>query len=81
MGNLILICVRRFLTTNTKTLNPEEKKTFDRMRLRGEPSSPIDPDPGCRFAYRCPISEKICFSELPELIEAESGYWVACHRV
>ena len=70
----------RALLSAIPSTNPEEKKTFYRMRLRGEPSSPIDPDPGCRFASRCPISEKICFSELPELIEAESGHWVACHR-
>ncbi len=51
-----------------------------RMRLSGEPRSPIDPDPKvCRFYGRCPKGEAKCHSEMPALAEIEYGRRVACH--
>src|SRR3546814_18891919 len=37
--------------------------------LRGEPPSPIDPPPGCRFDARCPFAEDRCSREMPQLSE------------
>ncbi len=39
-----------------------------RIRLQGEPMSPIDPSPNlCRFFRRCPKGEERCMSEMPIL--------------
>lgn len=51
----------------------------DRILLKGEISSPIDPKPGCRFAPRCEYAKDCCFTESPELKETEDGHFVACH--
>lgn len=51
----------------------------DRILLKGEITSPIDPKPGCRFAPRCEYAKDCCFSESPELKETESGHFVSCH--
>lgn len=51
----------------------------DRILLKGEISSPIDPKPGCRFAPRCEYAKECCFTESPELKETEPGHYVACH--
>jgi oligopeptide/dipeptide ABC transporter ATP-binding protein len=51
-----------------------------RLRLSGEPRSPIDPDPRvCRFYGRCPKGEPRCSSEMPALREAGPTRQVACH--
>lgn len=46
---------------------------------RGEIPNPINPPPGCRFHPRCPIAEKICSEDEPELREVASEHLVACH--
>lgn len=51
-----------------------------RIRLKGEPPSPISPPPGCRFAGRCAHAVDRCRDTAPRLQAAESGHAVACHR-
>jgi peptide/nickel transport system ATP-binding protein len=48
--------------------------------LQGEPPSPINPPPGCRFAARCPFAEDRCRHETPQLSVRQSKHFVACHR-
>ena len=45
---------------------------------RGEPPRVIDPTPGCRFRFRCPIAIDQCSTVTPELTET-GGREVACH--
>ena len=52
-----------------------------RIRLTGDPPSPIDPPPGCRFAGRCPFAEEQCHREAPLLRAVRHGHRVACHLV
>ena len=52
-----------------------------RVRLAGDPPSPIDPPPGCRFAGRCPFAEARCRHEEPRLRTIRDGHRVACHLV
>ncbi|MDD9858058.1 MAG: ATP-binding cassette domain-containing protein [Gammaproteobacteria bacterium] len=52
-----------------------------RTRLVGDPPSPINPPPGCRFAGRCPLAEEICRSQSPPLRSVADGHQVACHLV
>ncbi len=51
----------------------------ERILLKGEITSPINPKPGCRFAPRCEYAKDCCFAETPELRENEKGHLVACH--
>jgi peptide/nickel transport system ATP-binding protein len=52
----------------------------ERILLRGEITSPINPEPVCRFANRCNFAESICTKEEPLLKEIETNHFVACHR-
>jgi peptide/nickel transport system ATP-binding protein len=52
-----------------------------RVKLTGDPPSPIDLPPGCRFAGRCPFSEPRCTAEVPGFREITPGHRVACHLV
>ena len=62
---------------------PSADPTFRRRRikLQGDPPSPIDPPPGCRFAGRCPFAEPVCREHDPPLREMLPGHHVACHLV
>lgn len=48
-------------------------------RLRGEPPSPIDVPPGCRFHPRCPIAQDICSIVVPGVAHPGEDHTVACH--
>lgn len=51
----------------------------ERIIIKGEITSPINPKPVCRFANRCPYAEAICTEKEPPLVELEPGHFVACH--
>jgi peptide/nickel transport system ATP-binding protein len=51
-----------------------------RILLKGEITSPIDPKPGCRFAQRCPHATEECHSPV-ELQEVRPGHFVSCCHV
>ncbi len=52
-----------------------------RIELKGEITSPIDPEPGCRFGPRCLYAKENCFRDDPVLEEVEAGHYVSCHYV
>ena len=51
----------------------------ERIQLKGEITSPINPKPGCRFAARCPYATEKCH-EPQKLEEIEPNHFVACCR-
>ena len=55
-------------------------KKMDRIILKGEITSPIDPKPGCRFASRCPYATEACHQP-QKLEEIEPNHFVSCCRV
>lgn len=60
---------------------PDPDIQMERIILKGEISSPIEPKPGCRFAGRCIYATEACTgSEIP-LTEYEPGHFTACVRI
>jgi len=51
----------------------------EKVLLKGELSSPVNPRPGCRFAPRCDFAREKCFSQEPEFREILTGHGVKCH--
>ncbi len=51
-----------------------------RIQLKGEITSPINPRPGCRFAQRCPYATEECSRPLA-LQEVRPGHFVSCCHV
>ena len=58
---------------------PSIRHKKERVILKGEITSPINPEPGCRFAKRCPYAKDNCFKVSPELKEVVKDHFVACH--
>jgi peptide/nickel transport system ATP-binding protein len=60
--------------------DPRVERTRERILLRGDLPSSIDPPSGCRFHTRCPFAQKQrCPDEIPELRSLASGHLGACH--
>lgn len=94
LGKIVEIADKKSLFENpqhpyTKALlsaipvpDPEVKK--ERIILKGDVPSPIDPPKGCRFHTRCPFATDLCRREEPELRHLnhmEVGHKVACHHI
>ncbi len=52
----------------------------ERIRLKGEITSPVNPQPGCRFAQRCPYVTDKCLAPQKQQ-EVSKGHFVTCCRV
>ena len=46
---------------------------------RGEPPKVIDPTPGCRFRWRCPLAIDVCHTVTPLMEPTGPAHEVACH--
>lgn len=58
---------------------PNPKVQKERVILKGDVPSPLNPPSGCRFHTRCPKCMDICKVEEPKMIEIEERHSVACH--
>lgn len=57
----------------------KREKKRERILLKGEITSPIDPPDACRFASRCVYAKEACFRSCPKLTEVSKDHFVACH--
>ena len=59
--------------------DPVVEATRERIVLRGEVPSPLNPPSGCFFNPRCPDATERCSAESPALREVKPSHWSACH--
>ena len=66
------------LLSAVPSVHGNKRDRRQRVRLDGDPPSPINLPKGCRFASRCPIAEPRCAQSAPPLVTNEAGHQVAC---
>ena len=66
------------LLSNTLPVG-DEHRTGEPMEIGGEVPTPVDIQPGCRFANRCPFAFDRCRVETPVLRAHGGASDVACH--
>ena len=52
----------------------------ERILIKGEITSPINPKPCCRFAARCEYCTQECLEKEPPLADIGNDHWVACFK-
>ncbi|MBP1991061.1 ABC transporter ATP-binding protein [Paenibacillus eucommiae] len=62
---------------------PDLNKKKDRIVLKGDVPSPVNPPSGCRFHTRCHLCQDICRTEMPTLrkVKGTDDHFVSCHLV
>ena len=93
LGHIVEVASRTELYENplhpyTKALlsavpipDPVIEATRERIILRGDVPSPMNPPEGCVFHTRCPLMSDECRVDVPELREVSTDHWVACIKV
>jgi peptide/nickel transport system ATP-binding protein len=93
LGHIVEICKSRLLYENplhpyTRALlsavpiaDPFVEETRERIILKGEVPSPLNPPPGCPFHPRCFMAIPECSQAVPPLKVISDGHEVACIRV
>jgi len=59
--------------------DPRERTTFTTSATIGEPPRVVNPTPGCRFRWRCPLAVDECHHVTPPLRELLPQHSAACH--
>ncbi|HCP36117.1 MAG TPA: peptide ABC transporter substrate-binding protein [Deltaproteobacteria bacterium] len=61
--------------------DPVVDRTRERIMLKGDVPSPINPPSGCPFHTRCQMAVEECKTTKQELRLIDDEHWVSCHRV
>jgi peptide/nickel transport system ATP-binding protein len=68
----------QFLFSALPIPDPKLAKSKKKLLIPGEPPSPINPPPGCKFHPRCPHAVDICRRQEPQMIEVERDHYASC---
>jgi oligopeptide/dipeptide ABC transporter ATP-binding protein len=66
------------LLSAMSTTSPGAERDRERVVLKGEQPSPLNPPPGCPFHTRCWKADDSCRTLRPPLLQTQPGRWVAC---
>ena len=61
--------------------DPEIEAKRERIILKGDVPSPINPPSGCPFHTRCPFAIDDCKKIVPSLTEIKPRHYAACIRI
>lgn len=67
------------LISNCGSVDPDE--VMEKIKITGEPPTPINPGPGCYFAPRCFKACEECLKKYPATYDLGDGHLVACDRI
>ena len=91
LGNIVELASKEELFANplhpyTKALLsavpiPDPTVKRERIILKGDIPSPVNPPSGCKFRTRCPMATELCAQKAPEYRDVGNGHLVACHLV
>jgi len=70
----------RALMSSVPIPDPDKARNRQRILLKGDIPSPVNPPTGCVFNTRCPMATDICFKDTPEYLELNPNHFVACHN-
>jgi len=71
----------RALISAVPVPDPEIEATRERIILKGDVPSPINPPTGCHFHTRCPFAIDECKTIVPQLVEIKPRHLAACIRI
>ena len=69
----------RLLIESNPEPDPKLERSRDVIPIKGEITSPINIQPGCRFADRCPSVQAECRNITPVTTTIDANHTVACH--
>lgn len=69
----------RALLASVPVSDPLDRRSRDRIPIKGEAPSAMDVSTGCPFQARCPMAEEQCRQHRPEWRQITPGHYVACH--
>ncbi|NEI71507.1 ATP-binding cassette domain-containing protein [Rhizobium lusitanum] len=61
--------------------DPKLARGRERIRLQGDPPSPLNPPPGCVFSPRCWKATDICRTKMPPTEHVRPGQTAACYHM
>jgi len=89
LGKLVEVASRDQIYTHPKhpytealfSAAPVPKMGYKKQRiiLKGDVPSPLNPPSGCHFHTRCLYVKDICKQKTPDLKEIDHGHFAACH--
>lgn len=60
---------------------PDPRVKENRIILKGDVPSPVNPPKGCHFHTRCPMVQDQCRVDAPLLNQTAKDHWTSCHFV